>query len=126
VRVRIQNSIGIPALTSVPEPDVAWVKRRNYMKRRPHGEDVLLLIEVAESSLRFDTGKKARLYAATRIADYWVVDVKNEAVLVFRDPVENEYRVKEAYRGDELVQPLAWQELALRPADLFAIETYDD
>jgi Uma2 family endonuclease len=126
VRVRVQNSIGIPALDSVPEPDVAWVARRDYSRRRPQGKDVVLLIEVAESSLRFDSGKKARLYAKTRITDYWVVDVKGEQVIVFRDPRAGEYQSKQAYRGQEVVQPLAYPKLKLRPADLFVVETYDD
>jgi Uma2 family endonuclease len=51
VRVRVQNSLGIPELDSVPEPDIAWMLAQSYRKRRPRPTDVLLLIEVAESSL---------------------------------------------------------------------------
>src|SRR5688572_24852343 len=61
VRVRIQQSVGLPALASVPEPDVSWVRFRRYSKSRPDAADVLLLIEVARSSLKFDLGKKALL-----------------------------------------------------------------
>jgi Uma2 family endonuclease len=126
VRVRVQNSIGIPALDSVPEPDIAWVARRDYSRQRPQGEDVLLLIEVAESSLRFDCGQKAKLYARTLIADYWVVDVRGEEVIDFRDPRDGEYQSKKVFRGEEVVQPLAFPKLKLQPADLFVVETYDD
>jgi Uma2 family endonuclease len=127
VRVRVQNSIGIPALDSVPEPDVAWVARRDYSRQRPQGRDVLLLMEVAESSLRFDIGKKARLYAKTLIADYWVADVKGQQVFVFRDPQGGEYQSKQIFfRGQETVRPLAFPRVSLQPEALFVIETYDD
>ena len=70
VRVRVQNSIGLPALQSAPEPDIAWVVERDYSRGRPTAADVLLVIEVAESSLKNDIGEKADLYAAAGIADY--------------------------------------------------------
>jgi len=63
VRVRIQNSLGITEFDSVPEPDVAWMAVRNYRQRRPEPADVLLLIEVADSTLRKDRTEKAGLYA---------------------------------------------------------------
>src|SRR5437879_4496176 len=46
VRVRVQNSIGLPSLISVPEPDLAWVAEKSYAKSRPLASDVLLVIEV--------------------------------------------------------------------------------
>jgi Uma2 family endonuclease len=69
VWVRVQNSIGLPELESAPEPDLAWGARRDYSQGRPAAKDVLLVIEVAESSLAYDHGEKADLYAAARIAD---------------------------------------------------------
>ena len=72
--VRVQNSIGLPILDSAPEPDLAWVARRDYSRGRPVQEDVLLVIEVSESTLRFDLGEKADLYAEAGIEDYWVMN----------------------------------------------------
>src|SRR5579862_5456512 len=54
VRVRIQNSVGIPALDSAPQPDVAWVKRGDYSGGRPQPGAVLCIIEVADSSLDYE------------------------------------------------------------------------
>ncbi|MHC4179074.1 MAG: Uma2 family endonuclease [Planctomycetota bacterium] len=82
VWVRVQNSIGLPSLESAPEPDLAWAARRDYSGGRPTAEDVLLVIEVAETSLAYDTGEKADLYAAAGVADYWVVDVSARAIEV--------------------------------------------
>ena len=89
IRVRIQNSIGIPDLESAPEPDIAWVVERNYSQGRPTATDVLLIIEVADSSLAYDTGEKAALYAAAGVADYWIVDIPHRCVEVRRDPRDN-------------------------------------
>ena len=61
VWVRVQNSIGLPGLESAPEPDLAWVVRRDYGTGRPTSDDVLLVIEVAHTSLEYDTGEKAEL-----------------------------------------------------------------
>ncbi len=53
---------------------------------RPTHEDVLLISEVADSSLEQDLGEKAKLYAEHRIPEYWVVDVRSEQVHVHRKP----------------------------------------
>lgn len=107
VRVRIQNSLGIPAFDSVPEPDVAWMKARNYRHRRPEPQDVLLVIEVAESSLAYDRGEKAELYAAARIKDYWIVNLIDHCIEVYRKPRGAAYRETTTYQVGQSVQPLA-------------------
>lgn len=85
-RVRIQQSLGIPGRQSVPQPDVAWVRPRDYAAGRPEAADALLVIEVAETSLQYDLGEKAAVYAAGGVPDYWVVDVAAEIVHVLRRP----------------------------------------
>ena len=118
--VRVQNSIGLPILESAPEPDVAWVARRDYSRGRPVAEDVLLVIEVAESSLKYDTGEKAELYATAGIADYWVVDVAHRRVEVHRDPADGHYADVQRCAGDDELRPLAVPEITLSPSALFA------
>lgn len=116
VRVRVQNSIGLPALDSAPEPDVAWVRRRRYSRRRPTAADVLLVIEVADTSLDYDTGEKAALYAAEGIQDYWVVNLPEQCVEVRRDPTGGRYQTLSRHSGDDEVRPLAVPEVALSPS----------
>ncbi len=121
VWVRVQNSIGIPELDSAPQPDLVWVARRDYSRGRPVGEDVLLVIEVSESSLRFDLGAKADLYATAGIADYWVVNIAAHTILVHRDPAGGHYRtVRTCAEADEL-HPLRIPQVGLRPAMLWQI-----
>jgi Uma2 family endonuclease len=119
IRVRVQGSIGLPQRSSAPEPDVAWVRRRSYRHRRPSGDDVLLVIEVAESSLAFDRGEKAELYAAAGVPDYWVVDVEGQRIEVRREPSPDGYRDVQVHSGEMEIRPLALPEAALRPKLLF-------
>ena len=80
--------------------------------------EVLLAIEVAHSSLRFDTTIKARLYAALGVRDYWVIDAETLTTRVHREPSANGYAsVVEVPPGETLV-PLLVAPLAVRLADL--------
>ena len=117
--VRVQNSIGLPTLESAPEPDIAWVTRRDYLQGRPVAEDVLLVIEVSESTLAYDRGEKANLYAAAGIADYWVINLVDRSVGVHRDPGPAGYRSLQTYTADDEVRPLAAADAVLRPSQLW-------
>ena len=126
VRVRIQNSLGFSELKSAPQPDIAWVTRR-FSKRRPQAADVFLVIEVAQTSLRFDRGIKARLYAKAGIRDYWVVSIPDRCVEVFRDPFRGRYKTLKTYATGEEVRLLAFPEVVLSVSSLFdAIGEPDD
>ena len=117
--VRVQNPLSIPGSESAPQPDLAWVTLRRYADRRPLPEEVSLLIEVADTSLEFDTTVKAALYAAAGISDYWVVDLLSRGVIVFREPRAGAYESRSTHRGDQLVRPLVVPDAALSPAELF-------
>ena len=119
VWVRVQNSIGLPILDSAPEPDLVWVARRDYSRGRPTGEDILLVIEVAESSLRFDLGEKAEMYAEASIEDYWVVNLRARSIVAHRGPVDGSYGDIRIYTGSDEVHPLRIPEVGLSPAMLW-------
>jgi Uma2 family endonuclease len=119
VHVRIQNSIGIPELDSAPEPDVVWARRKDYRAGRPLPGDVLLVIEVSDSSLDFDRGHKANSYAAAGIEDYWVINIPDRCVEIFRQPIHGHYRSHEVFQAPAEVHPLAFPQVALAMAMLF-------
>lgn len=119
VRVRVQNSIGISPSASAPEPDVAWVVRRRYRKYRPLPEDVLLVIEVSDSTVRNDRLIKGPLYAEAGIAEYWIVNIPGRCVEVHRDPGSGGYRDIQSFGIAESVRSLAFPELELPVATLF-------
>jgi len=116
--VWVQNPLTIPGAASVPQPDIAWVTARRYLDRRPRPEEVSLLIEVADTSLDFDTTVKAGLYASAGIADYWIVDLVSRAVIVLRDPRNGRYETQSTFRDQAAVSPLARPQASLLPAEL--------
>jgi Uma2 family endonuclease len=83
-RILIQCPFETPG-ESVPEPDGAVVTHEQ-MRRRPHPNQALLLIEVADSSIELDR-EKAFDYAAAQVPEYWIVNMQNRNVEVYREPV---------------------------------------
>ncbi|MEG4071531.1 Uma2 family endonuclease [Microcoleus sp. Pol14C2] len=79
---------------SEPEPDIAVVRIDpfDYATHHPTPSEVYLIIEVADSSLTFDREIKAKIYARSGIADYWVLNVNERQLHVFREPTENGYQ----------------------------------
>lgn len=120
VWIRNQNSLGIPELESVPQPDLFWVRKRDYSQTRPTAEDVLLLIEVADSSLRYDRGTKSDLYAEAGIQEYWIANVQQQAIEVHRQPVNGHYVDRRTYGMGERVAPLAFPDVFLEVASVWA------
>ncbi len=122
VLVRIQQSVGLADLDSAPQPDIAWVAEANYRKRRPQADDVLLVIEVSDSSRRYDRETKAALYASAGIADYWIVDIQRECIEVRRNPRDGEYTSLQTFGVSDSVTPLQNPEATLRVGSLFLSE----
>jgi Uma2 family endonuclease len=120
VIVRAQDPVGIPELDSAPQPDIVWVRRRDYSKRHPRSGDVLLLIEVSDVTYDYDTGEKAELYAECGIKDYWVVNVKEYQVEVFRKPRRGAYTVQETIDYESAISPLAYPKISLEVEQAFA------
>jgi Uma2 family endonuclease len=90
--ILVQGSVRLD-YRSEPRPDVALLAAREDGYQRSHATpaDILLLIEVADSSLVFDRGRKASYYAASGIRETWVVDLSGEQVLVMRSPSFSRY-----------------------------------
>ena len=122
VWVRVQGSVAIPALESEPEPDLVWLRRGDFSRQHPEPADVLLLVEVSDSSLAKDRGLKAELYAEAGVADYWVVDVPGRRVEVRRGPEGRSYRSVEAFGPGAVVRPMAFPEAALDVRRIFPDE----
>jgi len=99
-----QNPIHLSDI-SEPQPDLALLAPREkpYSEAHPNPDDVLLLIEVADSSLLYDCDYKAALYAQHGISEYWVIDIEGNELIVFRDPSENGYRSTYRPELDEII-----------------------
>jgi Uma2 family endonuclease len=90
--VAVQNPVRLSRI-SEPQPDFAVLKPRadHYQTATPLPEDVLLLIEIAETSLQYDRELKAPLYAVHAIPELWVVDVTARTLWMYRDPQAGGY-----------------------------------
>jgi Uma2 family endonuclease len=119
VWVRIQGSIGIPGLESIPQPDLVWLAREEYARRRPAPKDILLIVEVSDTTLRKDRGMKARLYAEAGIRDYWIVNIKERSIEVRREPSGSKFRKVTKFQIGQEVHPLAFPEVSLAVSRLF-------
>jgi Uma2 family endonuclease len=119
ILVRSQSTLRLPQANSAPEPDVLWVVPKNYRRKKPEPQDVHLLIEVAETSIRDDRGEKRDLYAEAMIPDYWIVNVPNQTVEVYRQSDGRAYQWSQVFGIGESVSPLALPEAKLEVASLF-------
>lgn len=100
--VRVQDPLLLSDF-SAPQPDVAVVRYVEDFHERAHpsAEDALLAVEVADSSLRIDVVRKARLYAAAGVREYWVVDLVHERILLHSEPGRQGYaNVRSFARGE--------------------------
>jgi Uma2 family endonuclease len=89
----------------VLEPDLALLVAHDdlYRRKLPRPADVHAVIEVALSSLISDRTRKLKVYAESNVVEYWVVDVRNERIEIYRDPRGTEYAsYRLALRGDSV------------------------
>jgi len=93
--VAAQNPVVLSRF-SQPQPDLLLLAQpgRQYRDRRPRAADVLLLVEVADSTLAFDRRRKAPLYARAGIREIWIVDVQSPCLEVYRDPVAGQFTTR--------------------------------
>lgn len=100
--LRHQNPVELSNY-SEPEPDIAILKRRDdyYLHTHPQPDDVLLLVEVADSTLKKDRGIKLGAYAKAGIAEYWVVNLVDDLIEVYTNPSGNTYQNVRLVRRDE-------------------------
>ena len=87
------------------EPDVVIYARATGLKGLT-GTNVLLVVEIADSSLRYDMGRKAALYAAFGVRELWVVDAVNLTTRIFRDPAADGYHDTRDFAATELLTPV--------------------
>ncbi len=106
---------------SEPEPDLAIVRGTafTYVDHHPRASDIALVVEVADSTLKYDCEVKDKLYAQSGIADYWVLDLKNRQLHIFRNPTTTGYTSHLILTAPHAIAPLAFPHIILALADIF-------
>lgn len=109
-----QNPVVLSDLTE-PEPDIVLLRRDEglYAKDHPTPKDVLLLIEVADSSIGFDRGTKFPLYALCGISEAWLVDLNRNVLEVHRTPSRDGYRSVQRLRRGDRIAPEAFPDFEI-------------
>lgn len=110
-KIRDAKPITLPN-NSEPEPDIAIVKPlgKEYLKHHPYPEDIFWIIEFSQATLSKDLGEKKDIYAQAGIIEYWVVDLKNLQLKVFRDLVNNKY-TSELTLNTGKISPLSFPQI---------------
>ena len=108
---------------SQPQPDIALVRRKpgGYAQALPGPEDVLLVIEVSDSSLAYDRGTKLPLYAKHSISETWIVDLQARCIEVYRQPGPKGYKRRLEFRGTDPVAPAAFPNVKVTAAEAFSV-----
>ena len=117
--IRGQNPIHLPDDTE-PEPDVVLARPRadSYATVHPRAEDLLLVVEVSDTTLRYDREVKLRLYAAAGIPEVWLMDLPRDRIEVHRDPSPDGYRAIAIVPWEGVVTPLAFPDVNIPCAEL--------
>ena len=119
--ISIQNSIRLPDY-SEPQPDIVILKPRDdfYAGKFPQAEDVLLLIEVADSSLRYDQTTKLALYAKYGVLEYWIANLERNVLEIYRQP-QNQNYLKQSIIDSDPVSfcPIAFPEMPMTLREIY-------
>ncbi len=117
---RIQSQSSLPVGDAEPEPDAAVLTLPidQYIEQEPTEADTTLVVEVSNSTLAFDLSNKVIQYGSVGIPEYWVVDIPNRLLHVFRQPNATGYAEEIVLTVADEVRPLAAPDNAVRVADL--------
>jgi Uma2 family endonuclease len=115
-----QNPVRLPHDTE-PQPDIVLLRPRadRYAKDSAHPSDVLLLIEVADTTYRYDRGVKLALYARAGISETWIVDLSHDVVEVYREPARAGYAFVDRVGRGGRVAPAALPDVVLAVDEAF-------
>jgi Uma2 family endonuclease len=118
--VSVQNPVRLDD-KSEPQPDFAVLRRRDdyYTSGPPGPADVLLLIEVADSSLRFDRAVKLPLYARAGIPEVWIVDLKQRTVEVHTAPRSGSFTETETKQDEDGLSPVIAPDVTITLRQVF-------
>ncbi|MDY7008235.1 MAG: Uma2 family endonuclease [Cyanobacteriota bacterium] len=90
---------------SEPEPDIALLQRKQdfYQTQHPQPEDIFLLIEVSDTTVKYDQEVKIPLYAENNIVEVWLVNLTQKCLEVYRQPTANGYQTVQTFQRGETV-----------------------
>ncbi len=125
LEIRVQGPVSVPEMMTEPEPDLVISRESgsDFEERHPYPGDILLLMEVSDSSLAYDRTRKGAIYAQAGIAEYWIWNLVDGQLEVYRDPHSPSaggavYQTKLTFHRGETVQPLAFPDFDVAVDDV--------
>ncbi|HYR84141.1 MAG TPA: Uma2 family endonuclease [Terriglobia bacterium] len=117
--ISVQNPLRLNKYNE-PQPDIVVLKRRaDYYASKLHTpEDTLLVLELSDTTLRYDTKVKLPIYAESGISEVWIENLQEDLLLVCRDPAEKNYNIQLTLRRGEFIAPLAFPDVAFKIENL--------
>lgn len=107
---------------SEPVPDFTLLPRsQKTAKRHPFSKEAFLVLEVSDSSLSHDRGRKLRKYAKTGVPEYWIVNLQQDVIEIFRSPQGEEYLERSVAKGDDVIAPLAFPDTAVAAGEIIPL-----
>lgn len=115
VIVSVQNPVLLLKEESESGPDITLLKYREdfYSDQLPKAEDVLLLVEVADTSVDYDRGIKIPLYARANIQEVWLVNLMENCIEIYSSPRSGGYEFSKTIRNDQTISPKAFPDISL-------------
>ena len=116
--VGVQGSVRLDEYDE-PQPDLYLLRPKEDFYASGHAgpKDILLIVEVADSSLEYDQSIKLGLYAETGVPEYWIADVRNDCLVAYTDLRENTYRTTRHFQRGDMIAPLLLPECRM-PIDV--------
>ncbi len=120
--VQSQDPITLPN-NSEPEPDIVIARLRSddYINSHPSPADIILIIEVADSSIKFDREIKAALYAAAGIGEYWIINLIDDRLEIYRQPEGDIYTNTKIITPPRSISLLQFPDISLNIGDFFPV-----
>ncbi len=120
VIVHVQNPIVLNEYTE-PQPDLTLLKPRDdfYRSKDVRPDDVYLIVEVADSSVRYDRLTKVPLYAKHNIPEVWIVDIETHTIDVYSQPSQNEYSQTQRFDNEEILKLQTFPNFQTTPKAVF-------
>jgi len=118
--INVQNPMELDE-TSQPQPDIALLKPRPdfYRNSHPQPEDIFLLIEVADTTVKYDREVKIPLYAEANISEVWLIDVNQEIIEIYRNPLQGVYQDIQELVKNQSLSILAFPDVNINVSEIF-------
>ncbi len=118
--VSVQNPMALPGSKSEFVPDVVLLEPREdfYEDELPNPENVLLLIEVCDTTLNYDRKKKLPLYARYGVRETWLVNLVDGVIEIYTEPKNAKYSICRIAQSGEKISPLAFPKLKIKVDDI--------